>query len=222
MKFILAIAIFSFSLAAASQSYLKNGKYNRIGLQGKYALLTIDSDQVPITGEEGFQGGLSTRGRLYNNWGVVYGIDFLSTRAQVATTGASLQERVTAFRVQGAQLNLLASYHILGQNLSFEIGPALLINGRMALENRSDENNIVAGFSSLTAGQLQEVSRVNFFGVIGITGGFENFRLTLQYQYGITNFFGNYNNQDFIDPAASTTDFRGTASIISGGIVFYL
>lgn len=58
--------------------------------------------------------------------------------------------------------------------------------------------------------------------MIALTGGWESVRLSVQYQYGLTNFFGNYNDQDFIDPEATTTDFKATTSVISGGIVFYL
>jgi len=209
--------------AAFSQSYLKNGKYNRLGLQGKYAVLDVSSSNVMIEGGTGILAGLTTRGRLYNNWGMVYGIDFLSINAEVGSSGAAgLQDEKTTYTLIGAQLNILASYGLIGQNLSIEVGPALLVNGKMALQDRGQESNIVNGYTSLTAGELQEVSRINPYAVIGMTGGWENVRLTVQYQYGLTNFFGNLNDQDFTDPTATTTDFKATTSILSGGIVFYL
>lgn len=215
-------SFFSFGVGY-SQSYLKNGKYNRLGLQGKYAVLEVSSSNVMIEGGSGFLGGLTTRGRLYNNWGMVYGIDFLNIDAEVASSGTGgLQDENTIYTLIGAQLNLLASYGIIGQNLSFEIGPALLVNGKMALKDRGQETNIVNGYTTLTAGELQEVSRINPFAVVGLTGGWENVRFSVQYQYGLTNFFGNLNDQDFTDPMASATDFKATTSVISGGIVFYL
>ncbi len=206
-----------------SQSYLKNGKYNRLGIQGKYAALTINSSELEVTGGNGFLGGLTTRGRLYNHWGIVYGIDFLSVNAEVASSGAEgLQDESTRYTLIGAQLNLLASYNLVGQNLAIDFGPALLFNGKMALEDRGQESNIINGFTSLTAGELQEVSRINPFAVVAITGGWEQVRFSVQYQYGLTNFFGNLNDQDFTDPSASNTEFNATNTILSGGIVFYL
>ncbi len=209
--------------ASYGQSYYKNGQYNRLGLQGKYAALSIDTDNVQASGGEGFLGGFTTRGRLYNNWGMVYGIDFLSVKSEIGTRGPSgLQDDSTSFTIIGAQLNVLASYNLIGQNLAIDIGPALLVNGRMALDDSGQESNIVNGYTTLTAGELQEVSRINPFAVVAITGGFESVRFTVQYQYGLTNFFGKYSDQDFTDPLATSTDFSATNSIISGGIVFYL
>lgn len=211
------------SCASYGQSYFKNGKYNRLGIQGRYAVFSVASSNIEIEGDDGFIGGFTTRGRLYNNWGMVYGIDFLSVNSEVATSGTSgLQDQKSRYTLRGAQLNLHASYNLIGQNLAIDIGPSLLVNGRMTLNDAREETNIVDGYSSLTAEDIQEVSRINPFIVVGITGGWENVRFMMQYQYGLTNFFGNYNDQDFNDPVATVTDFKGTASIISGGIVFYL
>lgn len=221
--FLLSICCFFVFSATQGQSYLKNGKYNRLGIQGRYAVMDVSTSNISIEGGNGFQAGLTTRGRLYNNWGIIYGIDFLSINAEVATSGPSgLQDEATTYTLIGAQLNLLASYNLIGQNLSIEAGPALLVNGKMALSDRSQESNIVNGYATLTAGELQEVSRINPFAVVALTGGWESVRLSVQYQYGLTNFFGNYTNQDFTDPEAATTDFKATTAIISGGIVFYL
>lgn len=224
MRFLLIFICFAFTCGTTlGQSYLKNGKYNRLGLQGKYALLDVKTSNIDINGGEGFLGGLTTRGRFYNNWSMVYGIDFLSVNAEVNTSGTTgLQNEKTSYTVRGAQLNLLLSYGIVGQNLSIEVGPALLVNGKMSLQDRSQESNIVNGYTTLTAGELQEVSRINPFAVVGLTGGWENVRFSVQYQYGLTNFFGNLNDQDFTDPTASTTEFKATTSVISGGVVFYL
>lgn len=201
----------------------KGGTYNRLGIQGRYAALTIDSDNVDITGGNGFLGGFSTRGRYYNNWGMIYGMDFLSINSEVATSGsAGLQAQSTSYNLIGAQLNLLASYNLIGQHLAIDIGPALLINSKMTLDDNNQESNIVNGYTTLTAGELQDVSTINPFGVIAITGGFESVRFTVQYQYGLSNFFGRLEDQDFTDPLAITTDFKATSSIVSGGIVFYL
>lgn len=219
------LVVFTLSVCSISygQSYLKNGKYNRLGIQGRYAVLDVSTTDISIEGGNGFQAGLTTRGRLYNNWGIVYGIDFLSINAEVGTSGpAGLQDEKTTYNLIGAQLNLLGSYNLIGQNLSVEVGPALLVNGKMALTDRGQESNIVNGYTTLTAGELQEVSRINAFAVAALTGGWESVRFSIQYQYGLTNFFGNYNNQDFVDPEALTTDFKATTSIISGGVIFYL
>ncbi len=205
------------------QSHRNTGSYNRIGLQGKILLTSIDSDNLTIDGNEGFQGGFTTRGRVYNNWGIVYGIDFLSANVSIQGTGAGQAiDNQIDYNFIGAQLNFLLSYNLIGQNLAIDFGPALLVNGKLKLKDDAQSDTRIAGFSSLTGENLEEISKVNPFAVIGLTGGFENVRLSIQYQYGVTNILNGLNQQDLdlIDPEAR--NFKGTASFISAGIVFYL
>ena len=91
----------------------------------------------------------------------------------------------------------------------------------MEVKNNNQENNIVSGYTSLTAGDLEEISQINPFGVIGITGGFEDIRFTVQYHYGFTNILNNLNDENLSEIDSIASDFNGNASIISGGIVFY-
>lgn len=222
----LRIFIFMFFtciLSAYAQSHRNSGSYNRIGLQGRILLASIDSDNLEIDGNEGFQGGFTTRGRLYNNWGIVYGIDFMSASVSVQGTGASQAiDNQLDYNFIGAQLNFLLSYNLIGQNLAIDFGPALLVNGKMDLKDDAQADTRIAGFSSLTAGDIEEISKINPFAVIGLTGGFENVRLTVQYQYGVTNFLNGLNKQDLEAIDSEARNFKGTASFISAGVVFYL
>ena len=214
---------FAGMISVFAQSYRNTGSYNRIGLQGKVLLTSIESSDLDIDGKEGFQGGFTTRGRIYNNWGIVYGIDFMSANISVQGTGAGQAiDNQIDYNFIGAQLNFLLSYNLIGQNLAVDFGPALLVNGKMNLKDDAQSNTRIAGFSNLTGGDLEEISKLNPFAVIGVTGGFENVRLSVQYQYGITNILNGLNQQDLdlIDPEAR--NFKGTASFISAGIVFYL
>ncbi len=214
---------FAGMISVFAQSYRNTGSYNRIGLQGKVLLTSIESSDLDIDGKEGFQGGFTTRGRIYNNWGIVYGIDFMSANVSVQGTGAGQAiDNQIDYNFIGAQLNFLLSYNLIGQNLAVDFGPALLVNGKMNLKDDAQSNTRIAGFSNLTGGDLEEISKLNPFAVIGVTGGFENVRLSVQYQYGITNILNGLNQQDLdlIDPEAR--NFKGTASFISAGIVFYL
>lgn len=214
---------FAGMISVFAQSYRNTGSYNRLGLQGKVLLTSIESSDLNIDGKEGFQGGFTTRGRLYNNWGLVYGIDFMSANVSVQGTGAGQAiDNQIDYNFIGAQLNFLVSYNLIGQNLAVDFGPALLVNGKMNLKDNAQSDTRIAGFSNLTGSDLEEISKINPFAVIGVTGGFENVRLSVQYQYGITNILNGLNNQDLdlIDPEAR--NFKGTASFISAGIVFYL
>jgi hypothetical protein len=200
-----------------------SGNYNRIGIQARYAVLDIETSDFEIAGDTGFMAGLTTRGRLYNNFGMIYWIDFvsLSTNVQGRALGNVSFEDMQ-YTVIGAQLNLLLSYNILEQNLAIEAGPALMVNSKMTLKNQGQEDNIVKGYASLKATDIEEISRINPFVVVALTGGFERIRFTVQYQYGFTNILGNLNSQDLQDVDRTVPDFKGSSSIISGGIVLYL
>ncbi|AWH73747.1 hypothetical protein DCS32_06130 [Dokdonia sp. Dokd-P16] len=223
MKYLLLFALLLItSTTIFAQSYRGSGNYNRIGLQGKVAFMDIDTKNFDVQGEAGFLAGFTTRGNVYNNWGMVYGIDLLSTAVTVQTTSLDqLTSEDTQYNIIGAQLNLLLSYNLIANHLAVDIGPALLINSKMKLDNSSQSTNIVSGYTTLTASDIQEISRVNGFGIIGLTGGFEHVRLMLQYQYGFTNILNNLNEQNLVIDN-NARDFKGNASLITAGVVFYL
>jgi len=210
-------------ISVFAQSYRNSGNYNRIGLQAKVMFGSIETSDFNIEGKDGFQGGFTTRGRFYNNWGVVYGIDFLSANVSVQGTGAGQAiDNQIDYNFIGAQLNFFFSYNIIEQNLAIDFGPALLVNSKMNLKDDSQSNTRIAGFSSLTGEDLQEISKINPFAVIGVTGGFENVRLSVLYQYGITNILNGLNQQDLDLIDTEARNFKGRASFISVGIIFYL
>ena len=224
MKSYVFIFIFFASMATVlGQSHRNTGSYNRIGLQGKILLTSIETSDLQIDGKEGFQGGFTTRGRVYNNWGIVYGIDFLSANVSVQGTGAGQAiDNQIDYNFIGAQLNFLLSYNIIGQNLAIDFGPALLVNGKMKLKDSGQEDTRIAGYTSLTGVDIEEISTINPFAVVGLTGGFENVRLSVQYQYGVTNILNGLNDQELNLIDAEARNFKGTASFLSFGVVFYL
>ncbi len=224
MKYFYLVVLFvCISTTSFAQSYYGSGNYNRIGLQGQVALFDINTSDFNVKQETGVLTGFTTRGRLYNNFGMVYGIDFLSSKVSIETLSSDNSQQVdTEFSTIGAKLNVFLSYNLIDKHLAIDVGPSLLINGKLEVKDSDQETNIVSGYTLLTAGDLQEISRINPFGVIGITGGFEHVRFTVQYHYGFTNILNNLNKQSLSDIDTQASDFKGDASIISGGIVFYL
>ena len=211
------------SLQLTAQSYLNDGNYNRLGFQGKYTSYTIQSDNLNINPNGGFLGGFTSRSRVYNNFGFVYGIDFLTANVDVETiTPGTTTIEETSYNIIGAQVNFWPSYDIIPYHLSIEGGPTLQINSRLRLSDSSQEDNIVVGYSSLSAQDISEITRIVPLAGIAISGGTERFRFTVQYQYGFTNILNNLNNQDLEMTDAAATDFTGNVSAISGGLVIYL
>ena len=215
------IATISFSLAAQRSKTT----YNRIGLQGQFAFVNLETSNFETKQGIGFLAGFSTRGAFYNDFDLIYGIDFMQTSIAVVAKdqlNPSFANQEVSYTTTGAQLKLLGSYLIAGEHLTVELGPVLQVNSALKLDNESQKDFILKGYSTLIAGDIQEVSRVNGFLIGGFSAGFDWVRYVARYQYGLTNALSKLNKENLgiKDPAA--TNFKGNFSLITAGIVFYL
>src|SRR5690606_34241204 len=119
--------------------------------------------------------------------------------------------------IQGAQINFLGSYNIVKKHLSIEFGPVFDINGKMKLDRDEYEDYILTGYNTLTAKDIQEISRFNVRLAGGLTAGLEHFRISAQYQYGVTNMLGGLNGKSL-----ENKDFEGHSStIVVAGVVYF-
>ena len=100
--------------------------------------------------------------------------------------------------------------------MSLEFGPIVHINGKMKLADKTNENFILSGYSSTTAGDIQDISKVEFRVAGGITAGLEHFRLSGQYQYGVTNSLSKLNTQNL-----EKDNFKGNSSTLIVAITIY-
>src|SRR5690606_40074621 len=84
--------------------------------------------------------------------------------------------------IQGAQINFLGSYNIIKKHLSIEFGPVFDINGKMKLDQDEYEDYILTGYNTLTAKNIQEISRFNVRLAGGITAGLRSEEHTSELQ----------------------------------------
>ena len=171
---------------------------------------TNDFQTKPGTG---WNGGLSMRGNYYNNWDMVYAIQFSENNFSVTTNSGFITED-TNFKLSSAQISLMWSYKIIENHLSIEMGPLVQINGNFNVE-KSQENNIITG-TTLLAKDIVDISTFNFYPVIGITAGVRHVRLNISYQYGVNNMLANLNSQNL------GMNFKGNPGILNGNLIIYL
>lgn len=192
--------------------------YNFLGIQGGITLFDIQTDDLVTQQQEGFTAGFTTRGAFRNDFDLIYGISFQS--ASVGVEGRDLSSSKTqniGYTIQGAQLNFLGSYNIIVKHLSLEFGPILNINGKMKLKDNKYENYILTGYNTLTAKDIQDISRFNVHLTGGLTAGLEHFRISAQYQYGVTNMLGRLNDKNL-----ENKDFKGHSStIVVAGVIYF-
>lgn len=178
---------------------------NHIGISGginQFDLYTSDLNVKPGTG---WNASLSLRGNWYNDFDMVYGIQFCENNFSAVTT---LGEDVD-FKLSSAQIYLTPSYEIIENHLSVEFGPMVQINGDLTFDKQF-QSTILDG-TTLTVKEISKVSRVSFYPTVGITGGFPKVRLNVTYQYGVNNLF-----------SKTGKDISAHGGILAGNIIFYL
>jgi hypothetical protein len=186
---------------------------NRIGISIGVNQFTLNTNDFQTKPGTGWNGGLSMRGNYYNNWDMVYAIQFSENNFSVATNSGFITED-TNYKLPAAQISLMLSYRIVENHLSLEFGPLVQVNGKLKIDP-SDENNIISG-TTLLAKDIVDISQFNFYPVIGITAGVRHVRLNVSYQYGINNMLGNLNSQNL------GYSFKGNPGILNGNLIIYL
>lgn len=186
---------------------------NRIGIFFGINQFTLNTNNFQTKPEMGWNGGLSMRGNFYNNWDMVYAMQFSENNFSVVTNSGFITED-TNYKLASAQISLMLSYIIVENHLSLEFGPLVQINGKLKVD-QDQENNIISG-TTLLAKDIVAISQFNFYPVIGITTGVRHVRLNVSYQYGVNNMLGNLNNKNL------GYSFKGNPGILNGNLIIYL
>jgi len=217
------VALCFVQLATAQRNYDQN---NHLGLIGGIGLFDINTSDFETEQGTGYLFAFTTRGAFYNNFDLIYGINFIQNEVGILANNlidptSTFQSQYVNYSMQSVQINLLGSFNIIKNHLSIEAGPLLNVNGKLKLDREEFENFTVEGYNTLTSGDLENVSRVHFHLVTGITAGIENFRLGAMYQYGVTNLFERFNDSEtLILPEGKT--FKGNTSTIIFSATLYL
>lgn len=212
----LAFIFFMISTVAMAQRGYKDS--NRIGIGAGLTQLNIYTDNFNVTPESGWIGGFSVRGNYYNNWQMSFGMFFTDSNFSIPTQKGLIQMQ-TSFKMSAVQVYIVPSYVAIPDHLNLEFGPVLQVNGKLTIDD-SDENNILLDQPTLLAKDILDVSKFNANIYVGINGGIKNVRARIGYQYGLTNFFGNLNNNDKIELLGEK--MKGNIGLISGQITIYL
>ena len=216
MRKIVLVAIMAISSFHAAAQYGDRDS-NRIGINVGLNQFTLNTSDLETTPGTGWNAGLSMRGNFYNDWDMVYGIQFSENNFKVGSVNSFAQAEDINFKLSSAQISLLLSYKFIANHLSVEFGPMLQVNGKLAV-NEADEDNIINTHDDtamVTAKELTEVTNFNFYPTVGITAGIKRLRLNVTYQYGVNNLLSSVDS-------GSGAKFSGHAGILSGNIIFYL
>lgn len=196
--------------SCVSMAQRRDRDSNRIGISVGTNYVSLMTSNFETQPELGWNAGLSMRGNFYNNWDLVYAMQFNEQKFTVTNT--NLQP--IAYKLSAAQLSLLASLKVVENHLSLEFGPAIQFNGKLAM-NVDAENEFIKG-TTLLAKDIKSVSNVNVYPTVGVTFGVRHFRANISYQYGLINTFKN------IKSTTGNTDLNANAGILNGNLIIYL
>jgi hypothetical protein len=185
---------------------------NRIGISGGINQFTLNTNDFDTSPGTGWQAGLSVRGNFYNDFDMVYGLQFSENEFSVKTDAGALGQGKANVKWDAAQIYLLLSYKFIENHLSAEIGPAFQFNGKLVIKDE-DQGSTISG-TNLTMKDIQDVSLFNFYPTVGLTAGVRHLRAFLYYQYGATNML-----RKFEDNGGKLT---GHGGILGANITVYL
>jgi len=208
-----------FTLVLIFCTLLVNAQYNyrdsnRIGITVGMNQFSLDTSNFEAKPGSGWNVGLSVRGNFYNDWDMVYAMQFSENNFMVATKNFASQPEDVNYKLSSAQISLMGSYKIVENHLSIEFGPMIQVNGKLTI-NEAQENNKISETTDL-AKDITDISKFNFYPAVGITAGVRHFRANIQYYQGVNNILGNLNKTGI------SSGFKGTASILSANLIIYL
>ena len=202
------------SLFGFAQNGYRDG--NRIGLSAGVSQTTLFTNNFNAKPEMGFAGGLSIRGNYYNNWSMIYGMQFFANNFSLEST---FNQNIK-YSLQGVQIRLLLSYNVIQDHVSIDFGPVLQVNGKLGIAS-SDETKTIKG-TLLKANQIIDVSPVSGNFYIGVSAGSKTIRAVIFYEYGFTNLLNKLNNDSSLQVLNNNNSFKGNLGTINGQVIFNL
>ena len=219
MKRLTNIVIFLFFTIISFAQY-NNKDGNRIGITGGISQSTLFTSNFNAKPGIGYNGGLSVRGNYYNNWSMIFGMQFFQNTFSLETTSATTTLKETDFNFSGAQIRLLLSYNVVKDHVSLDFGPVLQVNGNLTTKS-TEANNSIKG-TTIKAIQIEEISKFNGNVYIGVSAGNRRLRAVFYYQYGFTNLLNNLNSNTALVTQNGNKDFKGNVGTVSAQILFNL
>ena len=160
-------------LCAFSQYGNRDG--NRIGLSGGISQTSLFTSNFKSEQAMGFAGGISVRGNYYNDWSMIYGMQFFANNFLLESTF----DQKIKYSIQGVKVRLLLSYNVVEDHVSLDFGPVLQINGKLGVAT-SDEDKVIKG-TFLKADQIVDISPVSGNFYLGCSAGSRTVRAVIFY-----------------------------------------
>lgn len=214
----LSIGFVTVGVAQPKNYNIKNG----IGIGGGLTQYDIITDNFETKKGNGWMAAAAASVELPNKWYTVsYNIQLSENKMEISGRSSAIggTEEMLEYKLFAAQIGFNFHLKIIQQHLTLDFGPQLQFNGKLELEDDTQENYFVNGYDTLLASDISDISQFNANGAVGASAGFGAFRLRAQYIYGFTNIFNKLNDQD-LNIGSNGDRFKGNQSMITGSVLF--
>ncbi|MGM5469130.1 hypothetical protein ACS386_02535 [Flavobacteriaceae bacterium LMO-SS05] len=218
-KQLLATITFCMGLVTLTQGQHRTYNIvNGFGVQAGITKFDIITNNFETQSCTGWLGGLSATVDIPHRWyNVSYSIQFSENNVDIFgrpnSIGAS--DEPVGYKMYTAQVALLAHIKLIGRNVTLDAGPMLQYNSELELDNKSQSDYILTNYNNLIAEDIKGINQFNIDGTVGLTAGFDSFKLKAQYIYGFTNTLNKLNKKDLDTSGSDETKFEGNQSILA-------
>jgi len=214
---LLLLALFCSNAAMAQYGY-RDG--NRIGISGGVTQLSLLSSNFKAKPGTGWIAGLSVRGNYYNDFSMIFGMQFTESTFSLETVNTSFKKEDVKYTLSGVQIKLLMSYNLVEDHVSLDFGPVLQVNGKLRIDNEN-KDNLISG-TALKAEDIVDVTTINGNLYVGISAGGKVVRALVFYQYGMNSIMNKLNKDDNLRALNNGDKFKGNIGLLSGQLLISL
>ena len=201
-------------LCAFSQYGNRDG--NRIGLSGGISQTSLFTSNFKSEHAMGFAGGISVRGNYYNDWSMIYGMQFFANNFLLESTF----DQKIKYSIQGVKVRILLSYNVVEDHVSLDFGPVLQINGKLGVAT-PDEDKVIKR-TLLKADQIVDISPISGNFYLGCSAGSRTVRAVIFYEYGFINLLNKLNKDVTLQALNNGDNFKGNLGVINAQVIFNL
>jgi hypothetical protein len=206
-------------------SFIGNAQYgyrdgNRIGISAGITQLSLLGSNFKAKPGLGWIAGLSVRGNYYNDFSMIYGMQFTESTFSLETVNASLKKEDVKYTLSCVQVRLLMSYNLVEDHVSLDFGPVLQVNGKLRVD-KENKDNLISG-TALKANDIVDVTTINGNLYFGVSAGSKAVRALISYQYGLNSIMNKLNKDDDLRALNNGDRFKGNIGLLSGQLLISL
>jgi len=215
-NFILLVA---FCIGFVTINYAQRKNYsikNGFAIGGGLTQFDIITDNFETKSDSGWLLHMSATVDIPHKWyNVSYGMQLSENKISVKGLANALSTNFVPidYKILTAQVAFLMHAKLAGPYLTLDFGPVLQYNSDLEFDDQGQEEWFIAEFESLLAKDFVDLTNFNVNGAIGLTAGFDSFKVRGQYMYGFTNILGALNDTEFSQKLDKK--FKGNQSMLT-------